>query len=75
MSKKTISLSEDLYFALEKQKRKGESISELITRLLQEKQTRYKNLEKLAGCLKEDDDWDQILKDIYEDRKNEIINK
>jgi len=75
MSKKIISLSEDLYLFLKKQKRKGESFSELITRLLQEKQTRYENLEKLAGCLKEDDEWDQILEDIYKDRKNEIINK
>ncbi|MCK4238520.1 MAG: antitoxin VapB family protein [Candidatus Lokiarchaeota archaeon] len=75
MSKKTISLSEDLYLFLKKQKFKGESFSELIIRLLQEKQTRYKNLEKLAGCLKEDDEWDQILEDIYKDRKNEIINK
>ncbi len=75
MSKKTISLSENLYSFLKKQKRKGESFSELITHLLQEKQTRGKNLEELAGCLKEDNEWDQILEDIYKDRKNEIINK
>ncbi|GAG78071.1 unnamed protein product [marine sediment metagenome] len=59
----------DLNNALKKQKRKGESFPELINRLLQEKHVREKNLEKLAGSLKEDDEWDRILEDIYEDRK------
>ncbi len=69
MTQKTISLPEDVYNALKKQKRKGESFPELINRLLQEKHVRKKNLEKLAGSLKEDDEWDRILEDIYEDRK------
>ncbi len=69
MTQKTISLPEDVYLALKRQKRKGESFSELISRLLQEKQLQEKNLEKLAGCLKEDDEWDKVLEDIYEDRK------
>ena len=69
MTQKTISLPEDVYNALKKQKRKGESFSELITRLLHEKLAKERNLEKLAGSLKEDDEWDRILEDIYEDRK------
>ena len=69
MTQKTISLPEDIYLALKKLKRKEESFAELIARLVQEKQTKENNMEKLAGCLKEDDEWDQILEDIYEDRK------
>jgi len=69
MTQKTISLPEDVYLSLKRQKRKGESFSELISRLLQEKQLQEKNLEKLAGCLKEDDEWDKVLEDIYEYRK------
>lgn len=69
MTQKTISLPEDIYLALKKLKRKEESFAELIARLVQEKQTNENNMEKLAGCLKEDDEWDQILEDIYEDRK------
>lgn len=69
MTQKTISLPEDIYLALKKLKRKEESFAELIARLVQEKQTKENNMEKLAGCLKEDNEWDQILEDIYEDRK------
>ncbi len=68
MTQKTISLPEDVYNALKKQKHKGETFAELINRLIQEKHTRKKNLEKLAGSLKDDDEWDSILEDIYEDR-------
>ncbi len=69
MTQKTISLPEDVYNALKKQKRKGESFPELINRLIQEKHTKENNLEKLAGSLKEDDEWDRILEEIYEDRR------
>jgi len=69
MTQKTISLPEDVYLALKKQKRKGESFPELISRLIQEKRSSEKNLEKLAGSLKDDDEWDTILEDIYEERK------
>jgi predicted CopG family antitoxin len=68
MTQKTISLPEDVYNALKKQKRKGESFPELINRLLKEKHKKKSNLEKLAGSLKENDEWDSILKDIYDDR-------
>ena len=69
MTQKTISLPEDVYLLLKKQKLHGESFPELITRLIQVKSSSEKNLEKLAGCLKDDDEWDTILEDIYEDRK------
>ncbi len=69
MTNKTISLPEEVYSALKKQKREGESFPELISRLIKEKESSEKSLEKLAGCLKDDNEWDQILEDLYEDRK------
>ncbi len=69
MVNKTISLPEDVYFALKKEKRKGESFPQLITRLIKEEKEKEKKLESLAGSFKNDDEWDDILEDIYEDRK------
>ncbi len=69
MKNKTISLPEDLYDKLKRQKKKGESFPDLIDRLIKEKKSRRQQLEALAGSLKEDDEWDNILNDIYEDRK------
>jgi len=69
MTNKTISLPEDIYNRLKKQKRKGESFSDLIDRILKEKKVKRQKLEELAGCFKDDDEWDEILNNIYEDRK------
>jgi predicted CopG family antitoxin len=69
MKNKTISLPEDLYDKLKRQKKKGESFPDLIDRLIKEKKSRRQQLEALAGSLKEDDEWDNILNEIYEDRK------
>lgn len=69
MKNKTISLPEDIYNKLKMQKKKGESFPELIDRLVKEKKTKKQQLEALAGSLKEDEEWDQIIKEIYEDRK------
>ena len=69
MKNKTISLPEDLYDKLKKQKKKGESFPDLIDRLIKEKKSKKQQLEALAGSLKEDNEWDQILDDVYEDRK------
>jgi len=69
MTNKTISLPEDLYDKLKKQKRKGESFPELIDRLIKERKSRKQQLEALAGSLIEDEEWDDILQEIYEDRK------
>ena len=69
MNQKTISLPKDIYLALKKLKHKEESFADLIARLIKGIQKKEDNLEKLAGCLKEDDEWDQIIAEIYEDRK------
>ncbi len=69
MKNKTISLPEDLYDKLKRQKKKGESFPDLIDRLIKEKKSKKQQLEALAGSLTEDNEWDQILDDIYEDRK------
>ena len=69
MKNKTISLPEDVYDKLKRQKKKGESFSDLIDRLIKEKKSKMQQLEALAGSLAEDNEWDQILEDIYEDRK------
>jgi len=69
MKNKTISLPEDLYEKLKRQKKKGESFPELIDRLIKEKKSKKQQLEALAGVFKEDNEWDQILNDIFEDRK------
>jgi len=70
MKNKTISLPEDIYNRLKMKKKKGESFPELIDRLIKARKTKKEQLENLAGSLKEDEEWDQILKEIYEDRKN-----
>jgi len=69
MKNKTISLPEELYEKLKRQKKKGESFPELIDRLIKEKKSKKQQLEALAGVFKEDNEWDQILNDILEDRK------
>ncbi len=69
MTNKTISLPEDLYDKLKKQKRNGESFPDLIDRLIKEKKSKKQQLEALAGSLLEDKEWDDIVHDIYKDRK------
>ena len=54
MTNKTISLPEDLYDKLKKQKRNGESFPDLIDRLIKEKKSKKQQLEALAGSLLED---------------------
>ncbi len=69
MAQKTISLPEDVYLELKKQKRKDETFPDLIRRLIQREKQRDKDLDKLAGALAEDDEWDAILEDLYNDRQ------
>lgn len=69
MPNKTISLPEEIYFKLKREKRKGETFPELISRLLKEKKNEETKLESVAGSLKDDDEWDDILKKLYEDRE------
>jgi len=69
MANKTISLPLETYDKLRKEKRKGESFADLINRLLKRTKSKTKLLEDLAGVFKDDDEWDRIIKEIYEDRK------
>ena len=69
MANKTISLPLETYDKLRKEKRKGESFADLINRLLKRTKSKTKLLEDLAGVFKDDDIWDRIIEEIYEDRK------
>ena len=69
MANKTISLPLETYDKLRKEKRKGESFADLINRLLKRTKSKTKLLEDLAGVFKDDDEWDEIIEEIYEDRK------
>ena len=68
MNKKPISIPEDLYLALKKEMRKGESIADFFRRLINPKEKKRFELESVAGRLKDDDDWDDIVKEIYQQR-------
>jgi predicted CopG family antitoxin len=69
MTNKTISLPFETYDKLRKEKRKGESFADLINRLLKRTKSRKKILEDLVGVFKEDDEWDLIIEDIYQERR------
>jgi predicted CopG family antitoxin len=69
MTQKTIALPDDIYMELKKRKQKGESFADLVGRLIQGEQQRKNDLDELAGAFEEDDEWDQILLDIYKDRE------
>ena len=69
MTNKTISLPLETYDKLRKDKRKGESFADIINRLLKRSKSRKKLLEDLAGAFKEDDEWDTIIEELYQERK------
>ena len=69
MANKTISLPLETYERLRKEKRKGESFADLINRLLKISISRKLLLEDLAGVFKEDDEWDTIVEDLYQERR------
>ena len=68
MVNKTISLPLETYDKLLKEKRKGESFTDLFNRLLKRTKSKTMLLEDLAGVFKDDDEWDRIIEEIYEDR-------
>ena len=68
MTKKTISLPFETYDKLRKEKHEGESFPELMNRLLRRKKSKEKKLEDLAGVFEKDDEWDEIIEGLYEDR-------
>jgi predicted CopG family antitoxin len=66
---KTISLPEDVYLELKHHKKEDESFTDMIKRMMNQEKFREKKIEELAGSLADDDEWDEIIEDIYEDRK------
>lgn len=72
MGIKTIALSEEIYNKLRKKKRSGESFSDLISRMLNDEEKRKENpITDYFGTLDDnDEEWDRIEKEIYEDRFN-----
>ena len=72
MTQKTISLPEPVYENLRKQKKKTETFSDLITRLLKENKEKdiRPDISFYYGKLEEEEDgeWDKIEADIYKDR-------
>ena len=73
MTQKTISLPEKVYNSLKKQKKKKETFSDLISRLLHtfEELTSSPDISTFYGKLEEEEDgeWDQIEDSIYKNRK------
>ena len=72
MTQKTISLPEDIYAELKKKKRKDESFPELIHRLASHDEETTTDIDELAGSFEENEEWDQIFIDIYNDRKKNV---
>ena len=70
MTQKTISLTEEAYTKLTKAKRKKESFSQLIMRLI--KNENRSNISMFAGIWKNDAEWDAIEKEIF-DRRSQAM--
>lgn len=70
MVTKTIGLSEHVYLSLKERKKKGETFSDLIARLLREEDRRERRpISDFFGTLEDEDaEWDEIEKEIYADR-------
>jgi len=77
MTQKTISLNEKAYKILKSLKKKNESYSELVIRLLSTQESTFNDpLLEYAGIFSEDDDlWDEIEKIIKQHRENHLINE
>ena len=73
MTQKTISLPENVYNSLKKQKKERETYADLISRLLNEKQQQQpsSDISQFYGQLEEEDkgEWDQIEDSIYKNRR------
>ncbi len=68
MSNKTIAVPQDVYHELKKEKKSGETYGEVIRRLIHSVKDKKIKLEELAGVFEEDDEWDEILENIYQNR-------
>ncbi|MBI2172987.1 MAG: antitoxin VapB family protein [Candidatus Aenigmarchaeota archaeon] len=65
---KVISLSDEAYGSLKRFKREGESFSEVVMELANER--RKRSLLELAGVWKDDPEIEKIFKQVLADRKN-----
>jgi len=66
---KVISLSNDAYEKLKSIKNE-KSFSEVVVELIECKKKNKKNIIKFAGMFKGDKEWEKIMKDTENDRKN-----
>jgi predicted CopG family antitoxin len=66
---KVISLSNDAYEKLKSIKNE-KSFSEVVVELVECKKKNKKNIMKFAGIFKDDKEWEKIMKDTENDRKN-----
>jgi len=66
---KVISLSNDAYARLKTLKGTDKSFSDVVIEIVDERKTKKKNLMDFFGIWKDDKEWDNIGKKIYEDRK------
>ena len=70
MTQKTISLSEEAYNKLKKSKKKNESFSKTILRILGKQDN--SDIMSLAGAFNENsDEWEKIEKILYKNRIDE----
>ena len=67
MTDKSIDISEELYYKIKKLKRKDESVSSFILRLIDNE--KKKSIEDFMGVFEKDSkEWEEIEKILYEDR-------
>lgn len=66
---KVISLSNEAYEKLKSIKNE-KSFSEVVVELVECKKKNKKNIMKFAGIFKKDKEWEKIMKDTENDRKN-----
>ncbi len=68
MTNRTIDLPEQIYEQLIALKQKGETVSEIISRLIK-KEKPSKSIKKFAGIFqKSSKEWESLEKTLYEDR-------
>ena len=72
MTDKSIDISEELYKKIEDLKRKEESVSSFILRLIDEEEKK-KSIEDFMGVFEKDSkEWEKIEKYLYADRLKNI---
>lgn len=75
MTHRTIDLSEQIYNELMKLKKKDETVSETISRLIK-KEKPVKSIKKFAGIFQNtSEEWETIEKSLYKDRLRQINDR